>query len=128
MEASRLKSQFLANMSHEIRTPMNGVLGAADLLVRATNLTEQQRRYVDILSTSGKALLSLINDILDFSKIEAGHLELESVPFDAEGHLHRGRRHARTAGHGQGLQLELGCSTPTCRASSSAMRCGCARS
>jgi signal transduction histidine kinase len=81
MEASRLKSLFLANMSHEIRTPMTGVLGAADLLMRATKLTDEQRRYVDILSTSGRALLALINDILDFSKIEAGYLTLESAPF-----------------------------------------------
>jgi signal transduction histidine kinase len=80
LEASRLKSQFLANMSHEIRTPMNGVLGAANLLAN-TDLSAEQRQYVDILTTSGQALLSVINDILDFSKIEAGHVELEHTTF-----------------------------------------------
>ncbi|HYU03387.1 MAG TPA: response regulator, partial [Jatrophihabitantaceae bacterium] len=80
MEASRLKSQFLANMSHEIRTPMNGVLGAGNLLA-ATNLTDEQRAYVDILSSSGQALLTIINDVLDLSKIEAGRLELEPSTF-----------------------------------------------
>ena len=80
MEASRLKSQFLANMSHEIRTPMNGVLGAGNLLA-ATDLTDEQRAYVDILSSSGEALLTIINDVLDLSKIEAGRLELEPSTF-----------------------------------------------
>jgi signal transduction histidine kinase len=80
MEASRLKSQFLANMSHEIRTPMNGVLGAGNLLA-ATDLTDEQRAYVDILSSSGQALLTIINDVLDLSKIEAGRLELELSTF-----------------------------------------------
>jgi signal transduction histidine kinase len=80
MEASRLKSQFLANMSHEIRTPMNGVLGAGNLLA-ATDLTDEQRTYVDILSSSGQALLTIINDVLDLSKIEAGRLELEPSTF-----------------------------------------------
>ena len=80
MEASRLKSQFLANMSHEIRTPMNGVLGAGNLLA-ATDLTDEQRAYVDILSSSGQALLTIINDVLDLSKIEAGRLELEPSTF-----------------------------------------------
>jgi two-component system sensor histidine kinase/response regulator len=80
MEASRLKSQFLANMSHEIRTPMNGVIGAADLLA-TTALSADQRSYVDILSSSGHALLTVINHVLDFSKIEAGHVELVEAPF-----------------------------------------------
>jgi signal transduction histidine kinase/CheY-like chemotaxis protein len=79
--ASRTKSLFLANMSHEIRTPMTGVLGCADLLAN-TQLTGEQRGYLDTIRDSGTALLSLINDILDFSKIEAGKFSLESAPVD----------------------------------------------
>jgi two-component system, sensor histidine kinase and response regulator len=79
--ASKAKSQFLANMSHEIRTPMNGVLGLLELL-KASNLKEKQRHYVNTALSSSVALLNVINDILDFSKMEAGRMDLVMEEFD----------------------------------------------
>jgi len=80
-DALRAKGEFLAVVSHEIRTPMNGVLGMAQLL-QTTALSEEQKRYVETIQTSGETLVSIINDILDISKLDSGNVRLDARPVE----------------------------------------------
>ncbi len=87
-EASLAKSNFVARMSHEVRTPITGIVGFLDVLAH-TELTQQQREFLEPVRASAERLTTIVNDALDFARIEAGEMEIQTEPFDLYQTLHQ---------------------------------------
>jgi len=115
IEATKSKTMFLANMSHEIRTPMNSIIGIYNVL-NQTNLTNEQKEFLEIINISSNNLLSIINDILDLSKIEAGQLKLEYKPYFLHEEINQVIKLLSLKAKGKGIELftKIQSSVPAC--------------
>lgn len=67
--------KFMANLSHEIRTPLNAIIGAMSLIAD-TELTKDQKIYIEMINEASFNLLRLVNDILDHTRLDTGRLTI----------------------------------------------------
>jgi CheY-like chemotaxis protein len=79
-DLEHVKGVFLASLNHEIRTPLSGVLGMVDLLLE-TDLTEEQRDYVNAARLCAESLFEILNSALQYSALEAGNFTLDESEF-----------------------------------------------
>ncbi len=82
LAADKAKNFFLSSMSHEIRTPLNAVIGFTDLLKDPDLDQETREDYLNAVSESSRALMTLLNDILELSKLTSGNINFHPVLMD----------------------------------------------
>ncbi len=104
--ASQSKSEFLYKMSHEIRTPLSGIYNSI-YLIGTTNLSIEQKDYLEIGQASADMMSSVIDNVLDISKIESGNMKIFSDNFNLEEELIRIYRVQKPIADEKGLVLDF---------------------
>lgn len=74
--------EFVALISHELRTPLTSIIGYLELTLDDVNLTDEQRRYLDVVDHNADRLLQLVNDLLFVAGLEAGELDVRPGELD----------------------------------------------
>ena len=77
-----LRREFVANVSHELRTPMTTIAGFADGILDGTIPPQEERKYLESISSETKRLSRLVRSMLDMSRLRDGMPENRQTPFD----------------------------------------------
>ncbi len=80
--SNQTKADFLSTVSHELRTPLGHVIGFAENLLRADNMTDKQHRWAANIVNGGQQLLALVNDVLDLARMESGRMRVAAEPLN----------------------------------------------
>ena len=111
----RLKDEFLATVSHELRTPLTSIRGYVELLLEDDNhrLSDEQRRFLEVVERNSQRLLRQVNDLLVVAQIEAGTLAIAAAPVDLARVVREAvSRHSASAAE-HDLELTVEADTPT---------------
>jgi signal transduction histidine kinase/HAMP domain-containing protein len=82
--ADQLKDDFVATVSHELRTPLTSIVGFLELLLEedAGPLSDEQRRFLEIVMRSSQRLMRQVGDLLFIAQIDAAGLKLSPERVD----------------------------------------------
>ena len=109
------KDAFIASVSHELRTPLTSIRGYTELVGDdATNLTEEQVHFLEIVDRNAGRLLRLVNDLLLAAQIDAvGELEIELAEVDLRAVARQAVESAGPAASMKDIELRLSADSPT---------------
>ncbi len=70
-KSEQRRTEFVANVSHELKTPMTTIAGFADGILDGTIPPEQERHYLEIISSETRRLSRLVRSMLDLSRLQS---------------------------------------------------------
>ena len=86
-KVNQMNMSFFANISHEFRTPLTMIAGPVEQLANSDEMTQDNKRLLEIVQRNIRRMLRLVNQLLDFNKLENDTLKLKVKEVDVISHL-----------------------------------------
>lgn len=67
----------IENISHDLRTPLTSIIGYVGLLQDMDNMTEEEKKYLNIIRNRSKVLQEFIEDFYELSRIGSNNVAME---------------------------------------------------
>jgi signal transduction histidine kinase len=105
----RLKNAFISNVSNQIRKPLNSLLSLTQLIRDglAGPLTDEQRRYLEVIDRNGQTVLAQLSGILDLANLEDGALPVVVEEIIVAHLIQSTLAPLLPAAHAKGLTIEV---------------------
>jgi signal transduction histidine kinase len=111
--AEQSKDEFFGLVSHELRTPLTSIIGYGELLAEseADRLTDQGRRYLDVIRRNAQREMRLVGDLLLLVRIQEGTFRIEPEEVDLRRIVEQAVEAARPAAAKRQIQLTANASS-----------------
>lgn len=81
VKSEKMKIDLITNVSHDLKTPLTSIIGYIDLL-KKTDLNDEARDYVEVLSRKSAHLKYMIQEVFEISKATSGNMDLHIETVD----------------------------------------------
>ncbi|HAP21700.1 MAG TPA: hypothetical protein DCR27_10545 [Lachnospiraceae bacterium] len=81
VKSEKMKIDLITNVSHDLKTPLTSIIGYIDLL-KKTDLNDEARDYVEVLSRKSAHLKHMIQEVFEISKATSGNMDLHIETVD----------------------------------------------
>lgn len=76
------RRSFIANISHDLRSPLTSIQGFVTAILDGTIDPEYQEKYLKIVLSETRRLISMTNTILDLNQMQEGSQPVNKVKFN----------------------------------------------
>ena len=121
-QLNQLREELLAVTGHELRTPLAVVRGYAELLLQDSDLTEVQRKHLEVVANRSRQITLLVDDIFDLAKFSAGLANIDLQPVSLDDAVARAVADHRPAAAEAGVSIDVDVSPVTVPADPARLR------